>query len=150
MTRRTIAILLALCMSFALVSGAAWADEPVHEVAAYEQEFIDPNASFDICARENQKPSINPMLSDRYVSGNVTGWWESEARTAALDKLSTSIAGSDESIAAFGEFCQAVADEVPYIIAFELGTPCYYSEHTVPDRAGINYYVWNSYFTDNA
>ena len=125
-------------------------DLQVHEVAAYEQEFIDPTAHFDICARENQKPSINPMLSDRYVSGNVTGWWESEARTAALDKLSTSVAGSPESIAAFEDFCQAVADEVPYIIAFELGTPCYYSEHTVPDRAGINYYVWNSYFTDNA
>ena len=125
-------------------------DLQVHEVAAYEQEFIDPTTHFDICARENQKPSSNPMLSDRYVSGNVTGWWESAARTAALDRLSTSIAGSPESIAAFEDFCRAVADEVPYIIAFELGTPCYYSGHTVPDRAGINYYVWNSYFTDNA
>lgn len=124
-------------------------DLQVHEVATYEQEYVDPTADFDICARENQKPIFNPMLSDRYVSGNVTGWWESEARTAALEKLATTESGSPESVAAFEEFCQAVADEVPYIIAVEFGTPCFYSAHTVPDRQGINVYWWNSYFNDN-
>ncbi len=121
-------------------------DLQIHDVATYEQEYVDPTADFDICARENQKPPLNPMLSDRYVSGNVTGWWESEARSAALAKLSSTPSGSPESIEAFKEFTQAVADEVPYIITVEFGTPCYYSARTVPDRQGINVYWWNSYF----
>ncbi len=124
-------------------------DLQVHEVATYEQEYINPNADFDICARENPKPIFNPMLSNRYVSGNVTGWWESEARTAALRKLASTESGSAESIAAFEEFCQAVADEVPYIISLEFGTPCFYSAHTVSDKQGVNAYWWNSYFNDN-
>ena len=124
-------------------------DLQVHEVATYEQEYVDPTAKFDICARENQKPPLNPMLSDRYVSGNITGWWESEARTAALNKLAVAPAGSPESIAAFKEFCQAVVDEVPYIITTEFGTPVYYTNHTVSGKIGIQSYAWNNYFTDN-
>ncbi len=121
-------------------------DLQVHENATYEQEYVTPSSEWDICARENQKPAINPMLSDRYVSGNITGWWESEARTAALNKLSHTVAGSQESIDAFKEFCEAVRDEVPYIICLEFGTPCWYSEGLVPVRSGINAYWWNSYF----
>ncbi len=121
-------------------------DLQVMDPAAYDSAVVDPTAPFDICARENQKPVFNPLLSDRYVSGNVTGWWESPARTAALEKLSRQVTGSPESIEAFKEFCQVVNDEVPYLICGEFGTQCFYSQNVVPDRQGIDVYWWNSYF----
>lgn len=121
-------------------------DLQVVDPATYEGMFVDPTADFDICARENQKPIFNPLMSDRYVSGNNTGWWESPARTQALEKLYSTISGSEESLAAFEEFSQAVKDEVPYLICGEFGTQCFYSKNVVPDRQGIDVYWWNSYF----
>ena len=120
-------------------------DLQVVDVNTYESMYNDPtNSDFDICCRETQKSYIHPLLS-QFVSSYAL--WECDERTALLETLGTTAAGSEESIAAYAQFCQLVEDEVPYIIVGDFGTLCWYSAKMIPDRAGVDVYWWNSYFT---
>lgn len=119
-------------------------DLQIRDAGTYDTEITIEAGDWDICALEKQKGAINPMLT-HYCNGLAECWWESEAKDAALEKMATTVAGSPESIEAFREYCEAVRDEVPFIICIEFGTPCWYAEGVVPVKAGINVYWWNSY-----
>ena len=114
------------------------------DVTTYEASYNDPNcADFDICCRETQKSYLHPLLS-QFVSGYLL--WDSPERTAIIDRLGSTAAGSEESIQAFTDFCTLLDDQVPYIILGDFGTVCWYSENMIPDRKGVDMYWWNSYF----
>jgi peptide/nickel transport system substrate-binding protein len=62
--------------------------------------------------------------------------------------MQSAITGSEESVAAYMEFCELVAEEVPYIV-FGTGKTLTYTQPNVElNYEGIIGYYWNTYFTD--
>ena len=119
-------------------------DLQVKDVTTYESSYNDPACGdFDICCRETQKSYVHPLMT-QFVSGYQL--WDSADRTAILDRLGSTAAGSEESIQAFSDFCTLLDDQVPYIILGDFGTVCWYSANVIPDRQGVDVYWWNSYF----
>ena len=119
-------------------------DLQVKDVTTYETNYNDPAcADFDICCRETQKSYLHPLLSQFVASYAM---WDTPERTALVNKLGTTAAGSEESIQAFADLCALLDDQVPYIILGDFGTVCWYSSDIIPDRQGVDVYWWNSYF----
>jgi len=75
----------------------------------------DPSTGHDIGAWETQKVINNPSNQGTLVVGNYGGWWGSEKRDELVEIMKTTPTGSEESVNAYKEFCQLVADEVPWI-----------------------------------
>jgi ABC-type transport system substrate-binding protein len=69
----------------------------------------DPKTGHDIGAWNVQKKDVNPVLHDTIVTG-TQGWWSSDAKTAAIQKMQTNPTGSAASIEGYKEWCQAVVD----------------------------------------
>ena len=107
----------------------------------------DPATGHDIGGWIAQQRNDNPVLHTTYVSGTV-GWWTSDAKTAAINKMRSTPTGSAESIAAYEDFLQAVVDEVPYIIMGRADTYLYRWPEVEMNFEGSTIYYWNSYFTD--
>ena len=107
----------------------------------------DPTSDYDIGAFEEQKVITNPTKNDLMVLGTAVGWWENAKRDELVNTMSTTLTGSAESVKAYEEFCQLVADEVPWI-AFGHNISQYFCQpDVVYDCQGIEQYYWNSYFT---
>ena len=105
----------------------------------------DPKTGHDIGCWNVQKRDDNPVLHSTFVTGSQ-GWWDSDAKNAAIAKMKTSITGTPESIAAYEEYCQAVVDEVPYILYGHALNFNFVSDKVVYDVQGSSEYYWNSYF----
>ena len=105
----------------------------------------DPATGHDIGSWNVQKRDDNPVLHSTFVTG-TQGWWNSDAKNAAITKMKTTITGSKESIAAYEEYCQVVVDEVPYILFGHARNFNFVSDKVVYDVQGSSEYYWNSYF----
>ena len=105
----------------------------------------DPATGHDIGCWNVQKRDDNPVLHSTFVTG-TQGWWNSDAKNAAINKMKTTITGSKESIAAYEEYCQAVVDEVPYILFGHARNFNFVTDKVVYDVQGSTEYYWNSYF----
>jgi peptide/nickel transport system substrate-binding protein len=108
----------------------------------------DPKTGHDIGCWNVQKRDDNPVLHSTFVTG-TQGWWDSDAKNAAIAKMKTAVTGTPESIAAYEEYCQAVVDEVPYILFGHALNFNFVSDKVVYDVQGNSEYYWNSYFADN-
>lgn len=94
------------------------------------------------------KAMINPAEQSSLVTGTAAGWWTNDTKTELLKKMQSAITGSEESVAAYMEFCELVAEEVPYIV-FGTGKTLTYTQPNVElNYEGIIGYYWNTYFTD--
>ena len=105
----------------------------------------DPKTGHDIGCWNVQKNDTNPVLHSTFVTG-TQGWWDSPAKNAAIAKMKTAVTGTPESIAAYEEYCQAVVDEVPYILYGHALNFNFVSDKVVYDVQGASEYYWNSYF----
>ena len=107
----------------------------------------DPATGHDIGCWEVQKVDSNPVLHTTFVTG-TQGWWSSDAKAAALDVMKTTPTGSEESIAAYNDYLDAVIDECPYILfGHPMGVIYRWPEVEI-NRVGKTSYYWNSYFVD--
>ena len=108
----------------------------------------DPATGHDIGCWEVQKREDNPYLHSTFVSGSQ-GWWESDAKKAAVDVMKSTPTGSAESIAAYNDYLDAVIDECPYILfGHPTGLTYNWPEVERNQIGQVNYYYWNSYFVD--
>ena len=109
----------------------------------------DPKTGHDIGVWETQKSEINPVLQSTMVTGSQ-GWWKSDAKDAAIAAMKAAPTGSPESIKAYEDWCQAVVDEVPFVLfGHPMGTiwaqPGVYINHV-----GQTTYYWNYYMDAEA
>lgn len=108
----------------------------------------DPTSGHDIGAWETQKAITNPAEQSSFVTGTAAGWWENEKKNELLSILQGTPTGSSESVKAYEDFCQLVAEEVPYII-FGTGKSLVYTQPNVElNYEGTVAYYWNTYFTE--
>ena len=109
----------------------------------------DPKGEHDIGCWEVQKNTENPVLQSTIVTG-TQGWWSSPARNAAIEIMRSTPTGSAESVKAYEQYTQAVIDECPYILFGNPNGTVTTQGNVVKDTTGqMNYYYWNSYFTEN-
>lgn len=107
----------------------------------------DPANGHDIGAWETQKAIPNPVGQNNFVIGSAGGWWENTKKTELVEILKTTPTGSEASVQAYKDFCQLVADEVPWI-GFGTGLTATYTQPNVElNYQGIMSYYWNAYFT---
>lgn len=106
----------------------------------------DPASDYDIGAFEVQKATTNPYGSSTLVRGTTFGWWQNDKKTELLDIMGSTLTGSAESVQAYKDFCQLVADEVPWIAFAHNKTTVFTQPDVVYDFLGINTYHWNCYF----
>ena len=108
----------------------------------------DPATGHDIGCWEVQKREENPVLHSTFVTGSQ-GWWDSDAKNAALSVMKSTPTGSAESIAAYNDYLDAVIDECPYILfGHPTGITYNWPEVERNQQGQVNYYSWNSYFVD--
>ena len=109
----------------------------------------DPKTGHDIGCWETQKNEINPVLQSTFVTGSQ-GWWKSDAKTKAIETMKSTPTGSPESIAAYKDWCQAVVDEVPFVLfGHPMGTIwCQPGVHW--NAVGQVSYYWNHYMDAEA
>ena len=105
----------------------------------------DPKTGHDIGCWETQKNESNPVLQSTFVTGSQ-GWWSSPAKDAAIAIMKSTPTGSKESVAAYNDYLQAVADEVPYILFGHVVGYTWTQGDVVYNSNGQNTYYWNHYF----
>ena len=104
----------------------------------------DPATGHDIGVWETQKSEINPVLQSTMVTGSQ-GWWKSDAKDKAIATMKATPTGSPESIAAYKDWCQAVADEVPFVLfGHPMGT-IWAQAGVHVNHVGQTTYYWNYY-----
>lgn len=108
----------------------------------------DPKSGHDIGAWETQKAVINPAEQSSFVTGTAGGWWTNDTKSELLSIMQSTITGSDESVAAYKEFCELVAEEVPYIVFGTAKSLAYSQPNVELNYEGTIAYYWNTYFTD--
>ena len=104
----------------------------------------DPATGHDIGCWDVQQREDNPVLHATFVVG-PQGWWDSEAKNAAIATMRAVPTGSAESIAAYNDYLDAVIDECPYIL---FGHPVGYSYHWPElhiESKGQTAYYWNNW-----
>ncbi|MBO5517368.1 MAG: hypothetical protein J6A42_04680 [Firmicutes bacterium] len=106
----------------------------------------DPASGFDIGSWENQKALANPLECVSMVTGTFGGWWTNDKKTELLDRMYASKTGSPESIEAYKEFCELLADEVPWIGFCTAITNKFTAGNLELNSEGTTTYYWNSYF----
>lgn len=108
----------------------------------------DPATGHDIGCWEVQKNTENPVLHSTFVTG-TQGWWTTDARNAAVNKMLNAPTGSAESLAAYDEYLDAVIDECPYILFGHPTGLTYQWPGVDRGQAGqTRSYYWNAYFKD--
>jgi peptide/nickel transport system substrate-binding protein len=107
---------------------------------------IDPATGHDIGAWETQKATTIPTSQANFVRGDAGGWWTHPEKDRLLGIMQRTVMGAQESIQAYEEFCQLVAEEVPWIAFGELFTVRYGVPELEMNYQGTNAYYWNSYF----
>ncbi|MBR5537865.1 MAG: hypothetical protein IKU58_08195, partial [Clostridia bacterium] len=108
----------------------------------------DPATGHDIGCWEVQKSTENPVLHSTFVTG-TQGWWTTDARNNAVNKMLNAPTGSAESLAAYDEYLDAVIDECPYILFGHPTGLAYQWPGLEHGQAGQSrFYYWNAYFTD--
>ena len=109
----------------------------------------DPKGGHDIGCWEVQKNVEKPVLHGTFDTG-TQGWWSSPAKDAAIAIMQTTPTGSPESVKAYNDYLDAVIDECPYILFGHPMGQLAQRENVERNTVGqMNYYYWNSYFTDN-
>ena len=105
----------------------------------------EPKTGHDIGAWTVQKRDDNPVLHSTFVTG-TQGWWSSDAKTAAINKMNTNPTCSAASVEGYEEWCQAVVDEVPFILFGHLINYNFLKPGLVWDVQGASEYYWNMYW----
>ena len=105
----------------------------------------DPATGHDIGCWEVQKQDANPVLHSTFVTG-TQGWWSSPAKDAAIAVMKTTPTGSPESVKAYGDYLQAVVDEVPYILFGHLVGYTWSQSDVMYNCGGSTSYYWNHYY----
>jgi len=106
----------------------------------------DPASDYDIGAFESQKKVINPGTQDTLIQCSVFGWWDNAKHKEDLEIMYTTPTGSAESVQAYTDFCQQVADELPWIAFGHTRSMTFSQPDVVFDYQGITSYYWNCYF----
>ena len=106
----------------------------------------DPATGHDIGAWEVQKAASNPFASTS-LTGQGAGWWASNKKTELLGVLGSTPTGSKESVQAYQELCQLIADEVPWVGFGTAISKTYTAANFEMNYEGMITYYWNSYFT---
>ena len=104
----------------------------------------DPKTGHDIGAWNVQKRDDNPVLHSTFVTGSQ-GWWSSPAKDAAIEKMKTSPTNSAASIEGYKEWCQAVVDEVPFLLFGHVVNYDFVKSDIVWNVQGATEYYWNVY-----
>ena len=104
----------------------------------------DPKTGHDIGAWNVQKQDVNPVLHSTFVTG-TQGWWSSDTRTAAIEKMQTNPTGSAASIEGYKEWCQAVVDECPFLLFGHVVNYNFVKPDVVWNVQGSREYYWNVY-----
>lgn len=107
-----------------------------------------PTSGHDIGAWETQKAMINPVEQSSLVTGTAAGWWVNDTKTELVSTMQSTPTGSDASIEAYNNFCELVAEEVPYIVFGTAKSQSFTQPNFELNYEGIISYYWNSYFTD--
>ena len=84
------------------------------------------------------------MLHSTFVTG-TQGWWSSDTRTAAIEKMQTNPTGSAASIEGYKEWCQAVVDECPFLLFGHVVNYNFVKPDVVWNVQGSREYYWNVY-----
>ena len=116
----------------------------VVDAGSYNSLRAKPETGHDIGALNSQKRDDNPVLQSTYVSG-TTGWWSSPAKDAAMDKMKNNPTGSAASIEGYKDWCEAVADEVPFILLGHIINYVYAKPDIEWNIQGATEYYWNVY-----
>lgn len=108
----------------------------------------DPATGHDIGCWEVQKSTENPVLQGTIVTG-TQGWWTTDTKTAAVNKMLNAPTGSAESLAAYDEYLDCVIEECPYILFGHPTGMTYQWPGVERGQAGQSrFYYWNAYFKD--
>jgi len=106
----------------------------------------DPKTGHDVAHWEVQKAVDNPVNQITIVPFAWANWANAE-RDRLVTLMQSTPTGSPESVKAYTEYCQFIADECPYILyghSYELVA---YQDYVVRGTVGqTNYYYWNTYF----
>lgn len=106
----------------------------------------DPATGHDIGGWETQKSVFNPVGSTSLIcQGN--GWWGNERKDELYDIMCSTPNGSKESIDAYTELCQLIADNVPWIGFCTTISKTYTQPNLEMNYEGLLAYYWNAYFT---
>ena len=107
----------------------------------------DPATGHDIGSWETQKSVFNPVGSTSLIcQGN--GWWGNERKDELFQIMCSTPHGSQESLDAYTELCQLIADNVPWIGFSTTISKTYTAENVVMGYEGLLAYHWNTYFTE--
>jgi len=117
----------------------------VVDAGSHSSMRSEPKTGHDIGAWTVQKRDDNPVLHSTFVTG-TQGWWSSDAKTAAINKMKTNPTGSAASVEGYEEWCQAVVDEVPFILFGHLINYNFLKPGLVWDVQGASEYYWNMYW----
>lgn len=118
------------------------------DAGSHNTDRADPANGHDIGSWEVQKSSTVPTDQSLMVMGTAGGWWRNDEKTRLIELMSSYVAGSDESIAAYREFCGLAVEEVPYISIGQMNTIRYAVPDLELNYTGTSYFFWNSYFSD--
>ena len=117
----------------------------VVDSGAHSKLRSDPLTGHDIGGWTVQKRDDNPVLHSTFVTG-TQGWWNSDARNSAIEKMKTNPTGSAASVEGYEEWCEAVVDEVPFILFGHLINYNFLKPGLVWNVQGASEYYWNMYW----
>ena len=106
----------------------------------------DPKTGHDLGHWEVQKAVDNPVNQTTIVPCSWANWDNAE-RDRLVKLMQSTPTGSPESVQAYTDYCQLIADEVPYILYSHVLGRYGYQNYVVRGTVGqTNYYYWNTYF----
>ena len=107
----------------------------------------DPATGHDIGSWETQKSVFNPVGATSLIcQGN--GWWNNERKDELFQIMNTTPHGSQESLDAYTELCELIADNVPWIGFCTTISKTYTAANVELGYEGLLAYYWNAYFTE--
>ena len=107
----------------------------------------DPGSGWDICYFCFQKSTYHPATGS-FLSPTMYGLWNTEAHQEAYGRLLNSPTASAESVQAYKDLRQLVADEVPWVGFGNANSTTFTQANVNWDFTGIEEYLWNAYFED--
>lgn len=107
----------------------------------------DPATGHDIGSWETQKSVFSPVGATSLIcQGN--GWWNNERKDELFQIMNTTPHGSQESLDAYTELCELIADNVPWIGFSTTISKTYTAANVELGYEGLLAYYWNAYFTE--
>jgi len=106
----------------------------------------DPATGHDIGGWETQKTVLNPT-NNASLTCQGNGWWANERKDELNEIMRSTPYASQESLDAYAELCQLIADNVPWIGFCTTISKTYTQSNVVIGYEGLLAYHWNTYFT---